>query len=269
MSSPSLSNEEKIDRARRRLAELGDPRLVAQLEASGFAVADPAIGDTESSSPHEILNFLEGILRGNINAAAAVAPTRRITTTEEDIAAGDHSVPILISRPHGSESVTLPCVVHLHGGGMAVLDARSEGYMSWRENLAAKDVVVVGVDFRNSAGIRGPHPYPAGLDDCVAALEWTVRNKRQLNVSSIVLQGESGGGNLVLATALRTKESACRPDGVYAMCPFICGKYDDQARSLYHSLNENDLIMQAVAATKPFVQAYGYMTAIPRCFTIV
>lgn len=246
-----------MDRAHKRLSELGDPRLVAHLLAHGFAIADPTIGDTEASSPHETLNFLEGIFRDSINAVATVAPKVRITTTEEAVTAGDHSVPLLISRPHGSENVTLPCVVHLHGGAMAVLDARIEGYVSWRDNLAAQDLVVIGVDFRNSAGIRGPHPYPAGLNDCVAALEWTFRNKRRLNISSIILQGESGGGNLVLATALKTKDSACRPDGVYAMCPFICGKYDDQARSLYPSLNENDLIMQAVAASKPFVQAYG------------
>lgn len=39
-------------------------------------------------------------------------------------------------------------------------------YARLRDELAATGLVVVGVEFRNAAGVLGPHPFPAGLDDC-------------------------------------------------------------------------------------------------------
>jgi len=84
-------------------------------------------------------------------------------------------------------------------------------------------VVVIGVEFRNSAGSAGCHPFPAGLNDCSAGLHWVYDNKEHLNISNIVLAGESGGGNLALATCLKAKNEGAveKIDGVYAMCPYI------------------------------------------------
>ena len=53
----------------------------------------------------------------------------------------------------------------------------------------------MGVEFRYAAGALGPHPFPAGLNDCYAGLEWTFANKAALSISTIVVTGESGGGN--------------------------------------------------------------------------
>ena len=53
----------------------------------------------------------------------------------------------------------------------------------------------MGVEFRNAAGALGPQPFPAGLNDCYAGLEWTFANKATLRISTIVVTGESGGGN--------------------------------------------------------------------------
>ena len=66
----------------------------------------------------------------------------------------------------------------------------------WREHLAATGLVVVGVEFRNSAGKLGVHPYPAGLNDCAAAIRWVAANRADLGVSHLIVSGESGGGNL-------------------------------------------------------------------------
>jgi acetyl esterase/lipase len=95
-------------------------------------------------------------------AALAQAPTPDGVSTETVTISGDdgNDVTLYISRPAASPS-TLPCVVHLHGGAMASLSATDTGYVRWRDNLAATGLVVVGVEFRNSAGKLGPHPYPA------------------------------------------------------------------------------------------------------------
>ena len=68
--------------------------------------------------------------------------------------------------------------------------------------IAAQGVVVAMVDFRNalmpSASQPLAGPYPAGLDDCMAGLEWCVEHARtDLNVdpARILLAGESGGGS--------------------------------------------------------------------------
>ena len=49
---------------------------------------------------------------------------------------------------------------------MVLMSADGPIYDRWRSELAATGLVVVGVEFRNGAGKLGPHPFPAGLNDC-------------------------------------------------------------------------------------------------------
>ena len=62
-----------------------------------------------------------------------------------------------------------------------------------------------------------------------------------LGVSNVVISGESGGGNLSIATALKAKQDGWSADisGVYAQCPYIYGGYADPSPELT-SLFEND-----------------------------
>ncbi|KAJ1434678.1 Alpha/Beta hydrolase protein [Ochromonadaceae sp. CCMP2298] len=153
-----------------------------------------------------------------------------------------------IVKPTGDEE--LPCLLFLHGGGMAVNTCSHPMYTKAREFLAAKvRAVVVGVEFRNAGGVLGPHPFPAGLHDCRAALHWANGMRESRRFSKVVLVGDSGGGNLCISLALLAKPSQkqCqeqtqeqaqgleRVDGVYAMCPYISGLYskpDDQSETL-------------------------------------
>ena len=88
-------------------------------------------------------------------------------------------------------------------------------------------------------------PFPAGLDDCSRALDWVHDHRDELGITSIVLQGESGGANLVLATTLKAKREGRLEhiDGVYATVPYISGGYGwDRDRKLRElpSMVEND-----------------------------
>ena len=60
-------------------------------------------------------------------------------------------------------------------------------------------------------------------------------------MSSIIVSGESGGGNLTLATALKAKQDGKlnQIDGVYALCPFISNAWGKKLTEL-PSLYEND-----------------------------
>ena len=51
------------------------------------------------------------------------------------------------------------------------------------QHLAATGLVVVGIEFRNSAGKLGPHPYPAGLNDCASAIRWAVAHLTDLDAT--------------------------------------------------------------------------------------
>ena len=51
-------------------------------------------------------------------------------------------------------------------------------------------------------------PYPAGLNDCYSALQWVHENAARLGVDArrVCVAGESGGGNLAIAVALKCME---------------------------------------------------------------
>lgn len=232
-----------------------DPRLHPSLRATlavfkldGHA-APPPIDRTAGAEA--IAGFLSGAhaaYEGLYAALPAEWPgevpaeisTRTLTAPSKD----GYEIPLYVYRPAGATG-PLPCVMYLHGGGMAVLDADNKVHRQWSRDLAATGITVITVGFRNSWTPAGPNPFPTGLDDCSAALDWVHAHRSDLGITKIVLQGESGGGNLALATALKAKREGrlSRIAGVYASVPFISGGYtwsiDRKLREL-PSLVEND-----------------------------
>ncbi len=222
-----------------------DPRMVAALQALGLAGA-PEPAPVDVNSPIEAIleygllaeegfNALGGVLALN---SPAVEGVERRTELIQGIDGNDIS--LYVHAPAESTG-PMPAILHTHGGGMAILEASNPGYARWRDELAATGMVVVGVEFRNAMGKLGPHPFPAGLNDCVSALAWIDQRREDLGISKIVVSGESGGGNLAIATALRAKQDGLGDviAGVYAQCPYISGLYASKDPAL-PSLYEND-----------------------------
>lgn len=154
-----------------------------------------------------------------------------------------HTISLWRSFPTGT-TTDLPGVLHFHGGGMATGAAADKSNKWWRRTIARQGLVVIGVEFRNSAGELGPHPFPAGLDDCIAALQYVSENKAALKINKLILAGEDGGGNLALATALRAKRegNVAQIDGVYVFAPFIADPSTRSAQGRFttlFSLREN------------------------------
>ncbi|MFB9075382.1 alpha/beta hydrolase [Citricoccus parietis] len=69
------------------------------------------------------------------------------------------------------------------------------------ELAAQAGVTTVSINYR----LAPEHPYPAGLDDCNAALSWLVGAASELDIQPdrIAVYGVSGGGGLAAALALR------------------------------------------------------------------
>lgn len=228
------------------------PRLLAALAAFGLdapAGPPPLTRDDPVESVAEFVGQAEAGFEGLYEALPNELPgddsVRSVTSDVVTIPGVEGTEIILhVDRPAGIDG-PLPCTVYVHGGGMTILKADNKVHRQWRHDLAATGMVAIGVDFRNAYTASGPNAFPAGLDDCSIALAWIHERREQLGIDKIVLQGESGGANLVLATALKAKRDGRLDsiDGVYATVPYISGGYGwDDARKLRElpSLVEND-----------------------------
>lgn len=153
----------------------------------------------------------------------------QLETVSEVIHGQDgHTIRLYITSLATSKARSdLPAILYFHSGGMIMLDTLSRVHVTWAESLARTGFVVVAVDFRNALGHDDLHPFPAGLNDCAAAVQWVDAHRAQLGIDRILLQGDSGGGNLAFATALKAKrEGWLRAiDGVCAAMPYISNAY--------------------------------------------
>lgn len=221
-----------------------DPRLAAALVMAGElapVVEPPPAGADYAACLAYCAEFEAANAAQNDQLRAMLPEFPEVTTSTETITGVDgNDIVLHIHRP-ASAGGPVPCVVHFHGGGMVLMSAEDPGFERWRSSLAEQGLICVGVEFRNGGGRLGVHPFPAGLNDCASAVQWVAANKAELGVSGIVLSGESGGGNLSIATALKANREGWidQVAGVFAMCPYISGTYVAPPESLL-SLKEND-----------------------------
>ena len=222
-----------------------DPRLLAALAPLGLDGPPPPVALGSDSPMKAKLDYLaasEAAMGGLFASVVAdLPPITNVARRVETIRGQDgNEIRLYIHSPLKAAG-PLPCVYHMHGGGMVILTADDPPYRRWRDELAAVGLVAVGVEFRNGGGKLGNHPFPAGLNDCMTGLQWTFENRDKLGILRIILSGESGGGNLSLATCLKAKreQRLNQIAGVYALCPYIHGAWEQPSPEL-PSLVEND-----------------------------
>ncbi len=112
-------------------------------------------------------------------------------------------VPVRIYRPVSDTREARPAVFEIHGGGFVM--GSIEMMDPWCQRVAAEaDAIVVSVEYR----LAPEDPFPAGLEDCYAALLWTAKNASALGIdpARIAIAGQSAGGGLAAATALMTRD---------------------------------------------------------------
>lgn len=115
---------------------------------------------------------------------------------------GASDVRMMVLSPASSGGAR-PAVVHFHGGGM-VMGSPEASLPFLREIVTACDMVVISVDYR----LAPEAPYPAGVEDCYAALCWASENAAALGIdpARIGVTGESAGGNLAAAVCLMARD---------------------------------------------------------------
>ncbi|WP_343708126.1 alpha/beta hydrolase [Mycobacterium sp.] len=136
-----------------------------------------------------------------LQAPPEMLPDLRIEN--RTIAHGDLTdIPVRIYWPQ-SEPGSLPIVVFYHGGGFALGDLDTHDPVA-RAHAVGADAIVVSVDYR----LAPEHPFPAGLNDCWAALQWVAEHATELggNPDRIAVAGDSAGGNLAAVIAQRARD---------------------------------------------------------------
>jgi acetyl esterase len=105
---------------------------------------------------------------------------------------------------HPTDADRLPVVVFLHGGGWVVGSIDTHDRMC-RELTLLSGCAVLSVGYR----LAPEHPFPAAVDDAVAALAWVRANATTFNLDQgrLAVAGDSAGGNLAVAAALRSRQS--------------------------------------------------------------
>ena len=219
---------------------IDDPRIDPRIKAMFGAMALTTSGNVES---REALLAAENSATGDAFYAGftslldsidteEVASFSGLTTRTLEFASSPdgNSINIQFIRPDTDE--VLPCIYYIHGGGMATMSCYLGNYRAWGRMIAAQGVAVAMVDFRNclrASSAPEVAPFPAGLNDCVAGLKWVHAHAAELGIDAaqIIISGESGGGNLTLATGLKLKQDGdiSLIKGLYALCPYIAGQW--------------------------------------------
>lgn len=176
--------------------------------ATGFEVINEMIGHV---GPYPD-DAVERAKMSRAEFARLYAPSSE--AIEREIA----GVPCRVFLP---DSPTSAIYLHFHGGGM-ILGAPVMNDLGNVDLCKRFDLAVVSVDYR----LAPEHPFPAGLDDCVAVARWLVDNaESEYGSARLVLGGESAGGYLGAAVSLRIRDELDAIDRV-AGANLVFGVHD-------------------------------------------
>ena len=134
-----------------------------------------------------------------------------------------------ILRPEGEAKAV---IVYFHGGGWVIGNIDDFDPLG-RKLAEANQAVIVMVNYRKAP----EHGFPVPMDDCWAALNHVAENKQAIagvgGDVPLFVMGDSAGGNLAAATALRARdENGPQIDMQILVYPVIDGRRDTDS---YHA----------------------------------
>ena len=134
-------------------------------------------------------------------AAQSFGPVTPVEQVVDAVVPGPTPIPVRLYHP--APSAALPALVYAHGGGWVVGDLDTHDRLcralAWRAHCA-----VISVDYR-----RAPeHRYPAALDDVHQVLTHVAIHADEfaIDASRLAVGGDSAGGQLAAAAALRARD---------------------------------------------------------------
>ena len=131
-------------------------------------------------------------------------PTVQVVGSQKDLVAqtpvGD--IPCRLYHPRPGQQ--LPLLVYYHGGGWVLGNLQSIHGVT--ASLAARSgCAVLSVDYR----LAPEHPFPAAVEDAMAALVWASDSAEQLSIDKtrIAVGGDSAGGNLAAVVSILARDA--------------------------------------------------------------
>jgi acetyl esterase len=124
------------------------------------------------------------------------------------------TVGVRLYVPAAAEPAPGPLLVYFHGGGwvQGSVDTHDAGC---RLLAHLSGVRVLSVDYR----LAPEHPYPAAVEDAIAAYAWAAENAARLGAdrARLAVGGDSAGGNLAAVVALAARDADALPDAVFQL----------------------------------------------------
>jgi acetyl esterase len=157
-----------------------------------------AVGETprEQMTPAELRQGYAALSMIGSKAEMASVTDRTIPGPAGDIPVRIY-VPTAEPGPH-------PVLVYFHGGGWVIGDVDThDGTV--RAVAEGSGATVVSVDYR----LAPENPFPAAIDDCLAAVRWVADNAAALDVdpARLAVGGDSAGGNLAAVVAVELRDT--------------------------------------------------------------
>jgi acetyl esterase len=185
-----------------------DPHLAGVLRMLAEAGRKP----TYKGTPQEARAGYFALTVGT-RKPAEVVPVGSVEDAVVDGAAGP--LEARIYRPEGAGPH--PTVCYFHGGGFVIGSLETHDN-TCRELCRGANVVVVSVDYR----LAPEHPFPAGIEDAVAATRWALAHARELGGDDTVgIAGDSAGGNFSAVVAQQLRDSRPRLAGQFLIYPAV------------------------------------------------
>jgi acetyl esterase len=151
--------------------------------------------------------------------SAADGPIEEVGAVEDRECAG---VPCRLYRPSGeggdgTGGAPLPVLAWFHGGGWVIGDL-DEADASARRLANRVGCLVVSVDYR----LAPEHPFPAAFDDCWSVAAWLAgggAGDLGADAGRLAVGGNSAGGNLAAAVAVRARDEGIPLRHQLLVCP--------------------------------------------------
>jgi acetyl esterase len=138
---------------------------------------------------------------------------------EEVVLGGGLTAEVAVPKAAGPH----PVMVYMHGGGWVAGSPRSHRKLAMQ--FAEHGFLTITVDYR----LAPEHPFPAGLEDCVFAIEWAAANAQRWDGDGtrIAVGGDSAGANLAAAALISLSSRVGAPTTVVPRAAvLIYGLYD-------------------------------------------
>ncbi|WP_237567178.1 alpha/beta hydrolase [Burkholderia thailandensis] len=169
----------------------------------------PATPDRITDSTAAFARDMRTSYRAMIPSAGAPDAVKQVLAISVGARHPDRDIPVRVYKPEGSRNEErLPTVLFVHGGGFVSGDLDTHDVLA-RAIANRAQALVLSIDYR----LAPEFPFPAGLDDIYAVLQWAAGHLDTLggDATRIAISGDSAGATLSAATAMLARDRGGPP----------------------------------------------------------